>query len=78
MGCFAATCDGFGSVEIEGEGADPIAIGAVVLIVRLLILLLVPLFAGKTETRIESSEVVEGRSDGDVSDALGPYEAGMR
>lgn len=76
VGGFAATCDGFGFVEISGEGFDPIAIGAIVLIVLLLILLLVLLFPGRIGTRVESSEVVEGGSDVDISDALSPYEAG--
>lgn len=75
VGGFAATCDGFGFVEISGDGADPIAIGAVVLIVLLLILLLVLLFTGRTATRVESSEAV-GAGNVDIPGALGPYEAG--
>lgn len=76
VGGFAATCDGFGFVEIGGEGVDPIAVGAVVVIVLLLILLLVLLFTGRTGTTVWSSEVLESGNDVDVSDALGPYEAG--
>lgn len=76
VGGFAATCDGFGFVEIGGEGVDPIAVGAVVLIVLLLILLLVLLFTGGSEMRVFSSKVAGSGSDVDVSDALGPYEAG--
>lgn len=76
VGGFAATCDGFGFVEISGEGADPVAIGAIVLIVLLVILFLVLLFSGRAETRVESSEIVGGGNDVDVSGALGPYEAG--
>ena len=76
VGGFAATCDGFGFVEISGDGVDPITVGAIVLIILLLILLLVLLFTGRTETGVESSEVVEGRENIDIADALGPYEAG--
>lgn len=76
VGGSAATCDGFGFVAIGGEGIDPIAVGAIVLIVLLIILLLVLLFSGRTETRVESSKVVGSGEDIDVSDALGPYEAG--
>lgn len=75
VGGFAANCDGFGFVEISGEGVDPIAVGAIVLIVLLLILLVL-LLTGRTEAWVQSSEVVEGRSDVDVSGALNPYQVG--
>ena len=76
VGGYAATCDGFGFVEIGGEGVDPIAVGAIVLIALLLIVLLVYLLGARTGAGIGASEVVKGGSDVDVSDALGPYEAG--
>ncbi len=75
VGGFADTCDAFGFVEISGEGVDPIAVGAIVLIVLLLIVLAL-LLTGWTVPRVQSSEVVEVGSDVNVSDALGPYEVG--
>lgn len=77
VGGFAATCDGFGFVEIGGEGVDPIAVAAIVLIVLLLIVLAL-LLTGWTMARVQSSEVVEGGSHVDVSGALGPYEVGSK
>lgn len=76
VGGFAATCDGFGFVEISGEGADPIAIAAIVLIVLLIIALLVLLFTERIGTRVESSGATKGGGNVDVYGALGPYEAG--
>lgn len=74
VGGSAATCDGFGFVEISGEGADPIAIAAIVLIV-LLVILLIYLMVSRRGATVDSAEAAR-TSDVDVTDALGPYEAG--
>lgn len=62
VGGFAATCDGVGFVEIGRDGIDPIAIGAVILAVLLLIVLIVLTFTGRevvTETRTRTVIVEE-------------------
>lgn len=72
VGGSAATCDGFGFVEITADGADPVLIAAVVLVVLLVVLFLVLFFSG----RAPSGQRVEDGPNVDVGDALGPYEAG--
>lgn len=76
VGGFAATCDGFGFVEIGGDGVDPIAIGAIVATILLLILFVAVLVTRRTELGIRSSNVLKRGNDVDLSDALAPYEAG--
>lgn len=75
VGGFAATCDGFGFVEIAADGVDPVATVAIILIVLLVILLVTLLMSGRREARVQSTEVIEGGSDVDAS-ADRPYEAG--
>jgi hypothetical protein len=66
----AATCDGFGFVEILGEGLDTISLVAIILLITFLVILIVLMFVGRagTATAGQTGTI-------DVEDALGPYEA---
>ncbi len=57
VGGSAASCDGFGFVEITGDGMDTIALIALIVAVTLLIVLIVLMFTGR--------EVVVATTDGD-------------
>lgn len=55
VGGEAATCDGFGFVEILGDGSDPVALIALVIAISLLIILLVLTFAGRGGAEAETT-----------------------
>lgn len=74
VGGAAATCDGFGFVQIDGDGLDLVLMVAVVLIVLLIILFLILYFAGRSQPAPGRHERREGEID--VTGALGPYHAG--
>lgn len=76
VGGFAAACEGFGFVEVHGDGIDAVTIIAIVVIVLLMVLLLILFFAGRKAARETSREVIERSQNIDINEALGPYEAG--
>lgn len=78
VGGSAAVCDGFGFVEISGDGVDLVLIVAIVLIVLLVILFLILFLAGRSATRVGSNGHIGDAANVDIRDALGPYEAGSR
>lgn len=68
VGGSAATCDGFGFVEILGDGVDPVIVAAILLIVLLIVLFLILYFVGRSaEVHVEDENV-------DISGAPGPDE----
>ncbi|HSM45443.1 MAG TPA: hypothetical protein VK969_10545, partial [Acidimicrobiia bacterium] len=62
VGGNAASCDGFGFVNVVGDELDLITVAAIVLLVLLIILFLIIVFAGR-KTVVETSEVVVERSN---------------
>jgi hypothetical protein len=74
VGGSAATCDGFGFLQIEGEGSDMILIAAIVSIL-LLVILYGALFTEPGATGYESQENEDGDNI-DITEALRPYGAG--
>lgn len=74
VGGSAATCDGFGFVEIlGGEGLDTISLIAIILLITFLIILIVLMFVGRGGSSAVSTG--ETGTDHTVNEALGPYEA---
>ena len=73
VGGAAASCDGFGFVQIEGDGVDLVLVLAVVLLILLIVLFLILYFAGRSATAT-GYQREEGSID--VTGALGPYQAG--
>jgi len=53
----AATCDGFGFVEITGEGTDLIGIIALILAITMLVVLLVLTFYGRGGASKETTDI---------------------
>ena len=76
VGGSAAACEGFGFVQVHGDGIDLFTIIAIVVIVLLIILLLILFDAGRQAARETSLEVIERSQNVDINEALGPYEAG--
>lgn len=75
VGGSAATCDGFGFVEIlGGEGLDMVSLIAVIALITFLIILIVLMFVGRGETTVAGTTAAGGTA-AEVDDALGPYEA---
>lgn len=84
VGGSAATCDGLGFVEIEGEGLDPIALISLIAAITLLVILIVLAFIGRkpaSEVAAEgtgpSDEVAPDDTPGPAADiAAGAVTAG--
>jgi hypothetical protein len=74
VGGAAASCDGLGFVQIEGDGLDLVLVLAVVLMVLLIVLFLILYFAGRSASAATGYQRDEGSID--VTGALGPYQAG--
>lgn len=73
VGGSAATCDGFGFVEIlGGEGLDTITLIATILLITFLVILIVLMFVGRGAAGTETGAA---GTDHSVDEALGPYEA---
>jgi hypothetical protein len=75
VGGSAATCDGFGFVEITGDGLDLVMIIAIVLVILLLMLLLILFFAGRHKGSPGSASGDQAENI-DINEALKGYEAG--
>lgn len=74
VGGSAASCDGFGFVEILGaEGLDTISLIATILLITFLIILIVLMFVGRGGAA--TAGATAAGADHNVDDALGPYEA---
>lgn len=77
VGGSAASCDGFGFVEIlGGEGLDTISLIATILIITFLIILVVLMFVGRGGSEVVESTATEAGGTRDVGEALDQYEAG--
>lgn len=73
VGGSAATCDGFGFVEIlGGEGLDTISLIAIILLITFLVILIVLMFVGRGAA---AAAATAAGTDHSVDEALGPYEA---
>lgn len=69
VGGFAATCDGFGFVELVGDGLDPVALIAVIVAIVLLIILIILMFTGREVRAVEverTEYVVERTREEDI------------
>lgn len=78
VGGSAATCDGFGFVEIPGEGMDTIALIALITAITLLIVLLVLTFYRRgTATSEAGTDVVDVEGGGDAGTDTTPTAAGI-
>lgn len=66
VGGSAATCDGFGFVEITGEGLDTVALIALIVAITLPIILIVLIFVGREAVVVttQSEEVVVVEDEG--------------
>ncbi|MGH3649531.1 MAG: hypothetical protein ACRDU9_02390 [Acidimicrobiia bacterium] len=76
VGGFAATCDGFGFVELTSDGLDTISLIALGVILLLIILLIVLMFTARGEQVVESTTVVTRREAADVEGTLDGGDAG--
>jgi len=78
VGGFAATCDGFGFVELTSDGLDTISLIALGVILLLIILLIVLMFTGRGEPVVESNTVITSREMTDDGEALEGGDSGSR
>lgn len=70
-GAAAATCNGFGFVEIAGEGLDTIALIALIVVITLMVILIVLAFVGRERTAMttngDENRISETEADSDAN-----------